>query len=93
MTDNESLNIDLEDRSSDNFISEKIIDLKNSGHHKFNLNIKSSTEKEIQKLDVNIDLFAKIKEIQDLPDWVIIKLILAKGKLESGDFRERIVNG
>ncbi|HEY6435487.1 MAG TPA: hypothetical protein VIY47_02780 [Ignavibacteriaceae bacterium] len=93
MIELESLYIDLEDRSSDNIISEKLTKLKNSGHHKFSLNIKSSSEKEIQKLDVNIDLFTRIKEKQDLPDWVIIKLILAERKLIGSKFSEKIQSG
>ncbi|MCW9065680.1 MAG: hypothetical protein OQJ78_05230, partial [Ignavibacteriaceae bacterium] len=88
-----SLFIDLNDRSSDNSISEKIAELKNSGLSEIQLEVKNSPEYDIQNLQLDIDLFIKIKAIQDLPDWVIIKLILAEGKLKGSKFSEQIHGG
>jgi len=88
-----SLFIDLNDRSSDNIISQSIAEIKNSGYTQVNLEVKTSTELEAVKLQVDIDLFTRIKEVQDLPDWVIVKLILADGKLKDSSFKERVSNG
>jgi len=88
-----SLFIDLSDRSSDNIISHSIAELKNSGYGQVNLEVKVSTDQATIKLLIDIDLFRRIKEIQDLPDWVIVKLIMDGGKLKDSSFKERITNG
>jgi len=85
--------IDLNDRSSDNSLSDQIGDLKEAGYTQFNLEIKPSIEDKIINLKVDIDLFSRIKKVQDLPDWVIVKLILANANLKSTDFKKRITNG
>ncbi|HEY6626812.1 MAG TPA: hypothetical protein VIZ21_07645 [Ignavibacteriaceae bacterium] len=85
--------IDLNDRSSDNSLSDQIVDLKEAGYTQFNLEIKPSIEDKIINLKVDIDLFSRIKKVQDLPDWVIVKLILANANLKSTDFKKRIMNG
>jgi len=88
-----SLFIDLKDRSSDNSLSDQFIDLREAGYTQFNLEIKPSIEDKIINLKVDIDLFSRIKKVQDLPDWVIVKLILANANLKSTDFEKRITNG
>ena len=92
-TERKSLFIDLNDRNSDNVISHSVTELRNSGNTQVNLEVKTSTEQETIKLKIDIDLFRRIKEIQDLPDWVIVKLILADGKLKDSRFKERVSNG
>jgi hypothetical protein len=88
-----SLFIDLNDRSSDNSLSDQIVDLKEAGYTQLNLEIKPSIEDEIINLKMDIDFFSRIKKVQDLPDWVIVKMILADGKLKDSGFKERITNG
>jgi hypothetical protein len=85
--------IDLNDRSSDNTISDSVAELKNSGYSKVTLEVKTSAEQEVIKMQVDIDLFQRIKEIQEIPDWVIVKLIMERGKLKDSSFKERITNG
>ena len=87
------LTIDLNDRSDDNAISAKVENLKGSGSSKVNLEIQNSVDQNVNNILLDIDLFLKIKTIQDLPDWVIIKLILAEGKLSETDFKKRVLNG
>jgi len=91
--ESKTLFIDLNDRSSDNPISEKAKELKNSGQSKVQLEVKNSPYYEIQNLQLDVDLFTKIKSVQDLPDWVIIRLILAKGKLKESKFSEQVHGG
>jgi hypothetical protein len=93
MTKLKSISIDLNDRNSDNLISEKLSELKIKGNSYIDLNVKNSSLEKLKKLKLNVDLFRKIKEIQDLPDWVIIKLFLAEGQLIHTDFKRRIPNG
>ena len=88
-----TLFIDLNDRSSDNIISPSMAEIKSSGFTHINLEVKTSIEQETTKLKIDIDLFGRIKEIQDVPDWVIVKLILADGKLTDSRFKNRIFNG
>ncbi len=91
VTELKSLFIDLNDRNSDNIISHSVTELKNSGYTQVNLEVKTSTEQETIKLKIDIDLFRRIKEVQDLPDWVIIKLILADGKLKDSRFQRACI--
>src|SRR3989304_4029268 len=93
VTEFKTLFIDLNDRSSYNTISHSMTEIKNSGYTKVNLEVKTSTQQETIKIRVDMDLFRRIKEVQELPDWVIIKLILADGKLKECRFKERISNG
>ena len=92
-TELKSLFIDLNDRNSDNAISHSMTEIRNSGYTQVNLEVKTSTEQETIKFQIDIDLFIKIKEVQDLPDWVIVKLILADGKLKGSSFKKRVSNG
>ena len=92
-TELKSLFIDLNDRNSDNAISHSVAEIRNSGYTQVNLEVKTSTEQETIKFQIDIDLFIKIKEVQDLPDWVIVKLILADGKLKGSSFKKRVSNG
>ena len=93
MKETKSLFIDLNDRSSDNSLSDQIVDLKDAGYTQFNLEIKPSIKDEMLNLKVDIDLFSRIKKVQDLPDWVIVKMILANANLKSTDFKKRVANG
>jgi hypothetical protein len=85
--------IDLNDRSSDNSLSDQFVDLEEAGYAQLNIEIKPSIEDKIINLKVDIELFSRIKKVQDLPDWVIVKLILANANLKSTDFKKRITNG
>ena len=91
LMEQKELFIDVDDKSSDNSISGSINDLTNSGYSSVSLEIRfSSVKRESIKLD--LVLFKKVKEIQDLPDWVIIKLILAAGSLRESNFKYRLLN-
>jgi hypothetical protein len=93
VTELKTLFIDLNDRSSDNTISQSISELQNAGYKMISLEVKASGEQPSEILQLDIELFGKIKEVQDLPDWVIIKLIMNGGKLKGSGFKERITNG
>lgn len=85
--------MDLSDRSSDTSIWESIKELSNSDQTTVNLEIRESSVGDIRIIQLDIDLFSKIKEIQELPDWVIIKLILVRGKLKNSNFEQQMLHG
>lgn len=87
-----SIFIDLNDRNSDNLISEKLSELNIEKNAFVYLDVKHWLPGKLRKLKLNVRLFKKIKEIQDLPDWVIIKLFLAEGQLIHSDFNKRLPN-
>jgi len=93
LIDLKSLVIDLNDHSSVNLLTQTFNELKNNGYTSVKLDIKTSPEQELNKSQIDIELFRKIKEVQELPDWVVINMILAAGKLKSSNFRDRILNG
>lgn len=88
----QELFIDIEDKSSDNPISERINNLIDSGYKLVKLGIRSTFQKKENEIELDLIQFKKIKEIQDLPDWVIIKLILAAGSLRESSFKDRFLN-
>ena len=88
----QELFIDIDDKSSDNTISERISDLIISGYKSVKLGIRSTFQKKENEIELDLIQFKKIKEIQDLPDWVIIKLILAAGSLRESNVKNRFLN-
>lgn len=92
MIELKSFTIDLNDKNSYSSLSQKFEELKNSGYGQITLEIKSSTEQELRKSSIDIELFRKIKEVQELPDWAVINLILSAGKLKNSKFKDRVFN-
>mgnify|MGYP006872372155 CR=1 FL=1 len=45
-----------------------------------------------EDLKVNSELIKRIKEIQDLPEEIILKFIQASGSLSSTDFEKDFIN-
>jgi len=87
-----SLSIDLDDKASENSITDRLSEIKDGGQKEISLEIKSDSNRKVEKMILNVDLFTKIKEIQDLPDWVIVKFLLATGKLGGTDYGNRFLN-
>ena len=85
-----SLVIDLNDQSSVSSMTQTFTELKNSGYSQVKIDIKTSPEQELNKSQIDLELFSEIKAVQELPDWVVINLILAAGKLKDSSFKERI---
>jgi len=87
-----SIQIDLKDDSSAEIFKQKLAELKNKGYNSVTIEIKTSTEEELKKSGLNMDVFKKIKDTQDLPDWVVINLMLAAGKLKGSEFKLGLFN-
>ena len=87
-----SIQIDLKDDNSAEIFKQKLAELKNKGYNSVTIEIKTSTEEELKKSGLNMDVFKKIKNIQDLPDWVVINLMLAAGKLKGSKFKLGLFN-
>jgi len=56
------------------------------------IDIKASPKEELKNSGLDNQVFRRIKEIQDLPDWVVINLMLAAGKLKESNYKERLFN-
>ena len=82
-----SLQIDLNEESSTEHIEHILAELKNKGYDSVTIEIKTSTEEELKKSGLDVVVFKNIKDTQDLPDWVIINLMLAVGKLKGSKFK------
>jgi len=93
MIDLTSLKIDLKDKNSISLLTEKISDLKKSGYGKVVISITTSPGKEAKIANLDIDVFEKIKSVQELPDFVVINLLQAAGKLKESNFKDRFKNG
>ena len=89
MIDLTSLIIDLKDEISVNSLNKKISELKKSGYGKVMVSIKTSPSEEAKIADIDIELFEKIKTVQELPDFVVINLLQSAGKLKESNFRDR----
>ena len=92
LIDIKSFQIDLNDENSTEIFAQTLDELKNKGYKSVIIEIKTSTEEELKKSDLDIEVFKKIKNVQDLPDWVVINLMLAAGKLKESKFNLRLLN-
>jgi hypothetical protein len=92
MIDLTSLIIDLKDENSVNSLTEKISDLKESGYGKVMISIKTSPGEVVKIANLDINIFEKIKSVQELPDFVVINLLQVAGKLKESNFKDRFNN-
>lgn len=84
--------IEFNTKNSDNIISMEIQNLNISNSPVINLEVKESNGR-INNFKLDIQLFKTIKIVQDLPDWAIVKMLLASGKLKDSGYQYRISNG
>jgi hypothetical protein len=92
MIELKSLIIDLSNESSVNLLSQTLAELRNCGYSHVRVDIKTSPEQELKNSGLDIQVFRRIKEIQDLPDLVVINLMLAAKKLKESSYKERLFN-
>jgi hypothetical protein len=87
------LNINLnEDESSVQF-SESVNDLKKQGFEKIKVTIEGSIKDLLKKSGYSSEVFERIRNKQDLPDWVIYDLFEVSGKLKVTNINNRLKNG
>jgi hypothetical protein len=86
------MNLNLnEDRSSEK-ISDLLMQLKKQGFEEIRITIEGSSNNLLKNAGFNIKLFERIKNTQDLPDWVVYDLIESSGKLKGTHFDGRLKN-
>ena len=85
-------NINLSKNKTSEQISELMKDLKKQGFKEIEITIKGSPKNLLKKPGLDIMIFKRIKNKQDLPDWVIYDLIESSGKLKGTDFNRRLKN-
>ncbi len=69
---------------------EKLKEIKENGFEKVQVVLFGSAENAVAEKGHDPNLFRKIKEIQTLPDSVILDFLNSKGKLANSKFEERI---
>ena len=84
-----SFKIDLNKESSFKMIFDSLTELKKKGYNQLSIDIKTSPEQELKKSKLDGKIFSKIKETQELPDWVVINFMQAAGKLKNSSFKDR----
>jgi hypothetical protein len=87
-----SLQINLSDEKSIEHISNQLSELKKEGYEQVTVDFKVSSVQELNKFGIDSNIFKKIKETQELPDWVVINFILAGGKLNGKRFKVKSFN-
>ena len=87
-----SLQIDLKNDNSAEYIEQTLAELRNKGYESVTIEINTSTEEELKKSGLDWGVFKKIKDTQDLPDWVVINLMLTAGKLKGSEFKLELFN-
>ena len=97
MSENEKINIkslqlNLSDERSIKSVSMRLNELRKKGYKQLTVDFNISSEQELKRNNIDVEDFKKIKATQDLPDWVIINLLLAGGKLESSKFNIKSIN-
>lgn len=92
MIELKSLVIDLSKEGEINLLSHTLLELKEKGYSQIKLNIKADPEIELKNSKLDIQVLNGIKETQDLPEWVVINLMYAAGKLKESDFKNRFIN-
>ncbi len=63
----------------------KLMEFKKNGFNEISVVLYGSAKNTAQHLKINIDLFEKIKEVQGLPDVVILDLLKSKGSMANSN--------
>ena len=82
---------ELNDKQAENLLSKKLDKIKGSGEDRVTLELINVSSRMPQNLELDVEMFSRIKETQELPDWVIVKLLLADKSLSGSDFEERFI--
>ena len=88
----ESLQLNLTDEQSIKSVSKRLNEIKKEGYKQVTIDFNISSEQELKRNNIDVQVFKKIKTTQELPDWVVINLLLAGGKLKGKNFKVRSIN-
>lgn len=69
---------------------EKLRELYAKGFKKVNVVFFGSSEEAAADMDLDLELFNKIKDLQGLPDTVVLDFLTSKGALKDSKIEERI---
>jgi len=97
MSENEKINlsslqVNLDEEKSVRLVAEQLSELKKNGYKQVTIEIKVASEQELERFELDIATFERIKNTQELPDWVVINLMLAGGKLKGTKYKARVFN-
>lgn len=87
-----SLKLNFSDEDQLKSLSKHLFELKKKGYKQVTIDLNISSEQELKRNNIDVQVFKKIKTTQELPDWVVINLLLAGGKLKGTKFKVRLIN-
>ena len=73
-----------------NFPTEKLKELRKKGFKKVSIVFFRSSEEAVANMNLNLELFNKIRGLQGLPDTVVLDFMVSKGVLSDSKIEERI---
>jgi len=82
--------VEINENGEINLPSEKLKELHSKGFKKVSIVFFGSSEKAVAEKNLDIDLYNRIKDLQRLPDTVILDFMTSKGVLKNSDIQKRI---
>lgn len=80
----------INDDGSINLPINKIKELKENGFNEIMIVVYGSAIYAAQSMELDLDLFEKIKEVQGLPDAVILDLLKSKGSMTNSNSLKKL---
>jgi enolase len=86
------LKLNLTELNAKEILAEAIDEFRHKGFDNIAIKIESSATDLIKKSGYDMESYNQIKELQNLPGWVVYDLIHSSGKLKGTGFNERVTN-
>jgi len=86
------LKVNTRDSNALKEINTQINKLKKDGFEELSIEIKSKLDANLKNSGFSKRTFDKIKQVQDLPDWVVLDLLNSTGTLKGSGYDKRIKN-
>lgn len=81
----------INDDGSINLPINKLKELKENGFNEITIVVYGSAKNSAQSMELDLDLFGKIKEVQGLPDAVILDLLKSKGSMTNSNSLKKMI--
>ena len=85
-----SIEVDLEKDENFEEVVRELKSLRDQGYSRTNILVYKNVLEEIRLAGIDESLFKKIKNKQDLPDYVILDFIRCAGSVKEEDFGKRV---
>ena len=85
-----SFESDIDEDGNIKIPKDKFASFKQKGFSQIKINVYADSKKLAENLGYDSNLFDEIKNMQSLPDSVVLDLLMCKGKLTGRNFENRI---